>query len=470
MRKIFGTTIAIAVALIFSAPSSVFAQGGGAPGAGGQGGGAAGAPAAGAGGGGGRAGGRGGRGGGPSYTPAKDAKDLKAVLFNWAWYMGILRSTEERDLVMTLEYQGKGTVQVAGQPCTVTKYRTSISYQTSGERIQYTGTRPNGQSCSNVEVLSGAYAWNEDIPGAELIAGKGKATPMPAAVEERMIRLWAGPQGAWKAAMAGTEGSNPKMVPRPGTDVPAEVMTAGKTSVTWQGTKPVVTFPIPGVPNAMATATLDAKWMADHVVVKNGANTYDFTYSDYKDWNNPLNPAEAFYAGRMTEKKNGTVVRDITTTVTETGQIYVVVPVPASVKAAIKPTNQPPNWTLTVDARPTQTASTAPTPRLADGHPDMTGNWAGPPLAITGSGSRRCGPTQVKGGGINPEVGCKTGQDNFWVDYEWISPSRFGPSRPIYKPQYWDKTQELDQWTNKYDPVMTCQPLGLPRQGLPPRI
>ena len=49
----------------------------------------------------------------------------------------------------------------------------------------------------------------------------------------------------------------------------------------------------------------------------------------------------------MIEKKNGAVVRDITTTVTETGQMYVVVPVPASVKAAIKPTNQPPNWTLT---------------------------------------------------------------------------------------------------------------------------
>jgi hypothetical protein len=34
----------------------------------------------------------------------------------------------------------------------------------SGERIQITGTRPNGQSCSNIEVLSGAYAWDEDIP------------------------------------------------------------------------------------------------------------------------------------------------------------------------------------------------------------------------------------------------------------------------------------------------------------------
>jgi hypothetical protein len=440
-----GTRVGIGILLTIGALSTASAQ----------------APA----GGGARAGG----GGGPQYTPAAGAKDLKAVLFNWAWYMGMLRSSEERDLMMSLEYQGKGTMQVDGQPCNLTKYRTSISYQTSGERIQYTGTRPNGQACSNVEVLSGAYAWNEDIPGAELVPGKGKATPMPATVEERMIRLWASPQGAFKAAMAGMS-DPPEMAPRP-QRVPADVSKAGKTSVAWEGNQPVLTFPIPGVPTATATATLNDRFMAESVVVKQGAKTYEFTYSNYKDWNNPLNPAEAFYAGRMTEKQNGTVVRDITTTQTETGQMYVVMPVPASVMAAIKPTNQPPNWTLNADApaRATQTTA-AVTPRLADGHPDMTGNWNGPTLAITGSGTRRCGPTQVVGGGINPEVGCKTGQDNFWVDYEWISPSRFGPSRPIYKPEFWDKIQEDDQWTNKEDPVMTCQPLGIPRQGMPTRI
>jgi hypothetical protein len=455
LPKIFSTSVAITVALAISAPSPASAQAGGAA--------PAGAPAQagrGAGGGGGQGGGRGGRGGAPLYTPAKDAKDLKSVLFNWAWYMGILRSNLEQDLIMSLEYQGKGTMQVDGQPCNMTKYRTSISYQTSGERIQITGTRPNGQSCSNVEVLSGAYAWNEDIPGAELVAGKGKATPMAATVEERMIRLWAGPQGAWKAAFAGTQ-DPPKMAPIPGRDVPAEVMTAGKTSVAWEGNKPVLTFPIPGVPNATATATLDAKFMAERVVVKSGANTYEFTYSDYKDWNNPLNPAEAFYAGKMTEKKNGTVVRDITTTLTETGQMYVVMPVPASVKAAIKPTIQPPNWTLASTAPPvTQTAAVA-TPRLANGKPDFTGNWGNAPLPVTGQGARRCTPIQKE---------CKEPMDNFWVDYEFISPSRFGPSRPNYKPEFWDKIQELDQWTNKYDPVMTCQPLGLPRQGTPMRI
>jgi hypothetical protein len=460
------TTIALGIALTLAAPLTASAQGGraagaapaqgaGAPPAGAQG---AGAPPAGA-----QGGGRGRGGGAPPYTPAAGARDLRSVLFNWGWHLGMLRSDQERDVFASLEYQGKGTMQVNGQPCNVTKYRTSINYQTSGERIQITGTRPNGQSCSNIEVLSGAYAWDEDTPGAELVKGKGKATPMAAATRARMIRLWAGPQGALKSALAGIQ-DPPLFAVRPGTQVPADVMTAGKTSVVWEGAKPVVTFPIPGVPTATATATLDAKFMAEKVVVKDGTNTTEFTYSDYRDWNNPLHPAEAFYAGRMIERLNGTVVRDITTTLTETGQMYVVMPVPASVKAAITPTLQPPAWVSGfAPAAPPQAAAAAevPTPRLANGKPDLTGNWGGGGQGPPGGGNRRCGPTQKR---------CKEPNDNFVVDYAWLSPSRYGPSRPNYKPEYWDKIQEMDMWTNKFDPVMTCQPLGLPRQGTPARI
>src|SRR6185295_14678499 len=238
LRKMFETSVAIAVALTISAPSSAIAQARGAAPAAppAQGGGGAGAGGAGA-----QGGGRGGRGGAALYTAAAGAKDLKAVMFNWAWYTGMLRSNEEYDLLMSLEYQGKGTIQVDGQPCNATKYRRSISYQVSGERIQITGTRPNGQSCSNVEVLNGAYAWNEDIPGAELVKGKGKATPMPATVEERMIRLWASPQGAWKAAMAGIF-DPPQMAAKP-QQIAENVTSVGKTTLAWVNNKPVLTFP-----------------------------------------------------------------------------------------------------------------------------------------------------------------------------------------------------------------------------------
>ena len=418
-------------------------------------------------------------GGAPAYTPEPGATDLKSVLFNWAWHMGMLRSTEEYDLIMTLMYQGQGTVQLNGATCNVSMYRSDISYRDSGERIRITGTRPDGSDCSTIEVLSGAYTWNEDVMGAELIPGVGTATPMPATVEERMIRLWANPQGAWKAAMAGTHYPNPPDLTGRPRNLPDDVMAVGRTSVEWAGGRPVVTFPIPGVPNARATATLDDRFMAERVVVENGADTYEFTYSDYRDWNNPLHPAEAFYAGTMTETKNGTVVRDIRTTMTETGQMYVVMPVPGSVMAAITPTNQPLAWTLTdrdgnpagYDAPEPEIVTDVPTPRTADGKPDLTGSWGRAPNPISGSGSRRCGPTQLPGGGINGDLGCQSGGDNFLVDYAWISPSRFGIlGLPTYKPEHWDRIQELDMWTNKYDPIMQCLPIGIPRHGTPQRI
>src|SRR5215831_7792528 len=241
------------------------------------------------------------RGGVPEpYTPAKDATDLKAVLFNWMRNMGMLKGHDERDMVAMLEYQGKGTIQVDGQPCTLTKYRASTNYQTFSQRIQYACTRPNGQTYSNVEVVSGLYAWDEDTPGAEIGPTKGKVTTMPAAVQERLIRLWASPQGAPKAAVAGTTetfwlGANP------GTLLSDGVAKVAQTSVAMEAGKRVVTFPIPSVPGATAKATLDAQYMTERVVVTMGSTSTEFTYSDYQDWNNPLNKIEVFYAGKMAE-------------------------------------------------------------------------------------------------------------------------------------------------------------------------
>ena len=273
------------------------------------------------------------------YTPEPGAKDLKAVLFHWTWHMGMLRGVSEPEIVATLEYQGKGTMQVNGQPCTLTKYRVSTNYQTPGQRTQIECTQSNGQKYSTIETVSGEYAWNEDIPGAEIIPDKGKATPMPAALQERLIRIWASPQGAPKAAIAAAAGlplsetfaQNPAML----LERPRPAGAGAATTLSWDTGQPVLTFPIPGVAGAIATATLDAKgFLAERVVVKHGSNTTEFVYGKYDDWNNPLNKIEALYAGTIVERRNGAVVRDLTTVQTETGQLYVVMPVPASVRRA----------------------------------------------------------------------------------------------------------------------------------------
>src|SRR6266446_2270052 len=157
-RRMIWTSVAIGVVLTISALSTASAQG----------------P----------------RGGVPEpYTPAKDARDLKAVLFNWMRNMGMLKGHDERDMVAMLEYQGKGTIQVDGQPCTLTKYRASTNYQTFSQRIQYACTRPNGQTYSNIEVVSGLYAWDEDITGAEIRPTRGQTTPMPGTVSWCGLRL-----------------------------------------------------------------------------------------------------------------------------------------------------------------------------------------------------------------------------------------------------------------------------------------
>jgi len=251
------------------------------------------------------------------YTPAKDARDLKAVLFNWAWYMGMLRGAQETESVATLELKATGTIQVDGQPCRLTKYRISNNYQTTAERIQMACTRANGQAYQNIEVVSGQYAWDEDIVGAEIVPGKGKATPKPALLRERLIRLWASPQGAPKAAAAAKENA----------------------TVAWETGKPVVTYPIPGITGAVAKATLNAQNQAQHIEVRDGNVVMEFDYAKYDDYNNPLNKIEAFMPGTIVEKRNGVTVRDLTTTETETGNLYVIAPVPASVKKASPQSN-----------------------------------------------------------------------------------------------------------------------------------
>jgi hypothetical protein len=321
----FRTAVAAAVflAVLVTASAPAGAQGG--PPQGGRGG--AGAPGR----------GRGAFDAGP-FTPEAGAKDLKSVLFNWTWRMGMLRSGAEAELIKTLDYHAEGgTIQVDGQPCTLTKYRVQANYQVPGYRAQIECTRANGQKYSNVETVSGDFAWDEDIPGAELVAGKGKATPKQAALEERLIRLWASPHGAVKAAIAGAAGLPPSQSfgQNPAVLLDKQVAAGAKsgTTLTWQGEKAVLTFPIPGVAGATATATLN-NYLPETVVVTRGTNKIEFVYGGFADFNNPLFKIEALYPGTIVERRNGTVVRDLKSKVTEIGQVYVVMPVPDSVRKA----------------------------------------------------------------------------------------------------------------------------------------
>jgi len=124
-------------------------------------------------------------------------------------------------------------------------------------------------------------------------------------------------------------------------------------------------------------------------------------------------------------------------------------------------------------------ASSSPsveTPRLPNGKPDLSGMWGGRGNAGEGDaeesgvpdpgnvviqaviGARRCAPN---------ESPCDT-QTNQPIDGEFTD--RIAPNRPLYKPEYWDKVQDLDYNTNFKDPIMQCQSLGVPRIGPPIKI
>ena len=315
------------------------APAGGAQGRGGQG---PGGPGGVQGRGGGGAGG--GRGRGGAYTPPAGSKELKDVLYNWAWHMGMLRSDSEAELIKTLDYYGAGgNIQVNGQPCTLTRYHLQANYQIPGYRIDIACTRPNKQTYSIVENMSGNYAWDDDIVGAELVPGKGKSTPNQAALTERRIRLWASPHGVLKSALAAAAGMHPlqSFGQNPATllDNQAKAGVKGTTTLEWVTEKTVekavLTFPVPDVPGATMTATLN-NYLPERVVVKNGNDTHEFTYSKWADFNNPLFKIEALIPTTTVERKNGAVVRNVTSKVTEIGQIYVIVPVPDSIQKAGK--------------------------------------------------------------------------------------------------------------------------------------
>ncbi len=247
--------------------------------------------------------------------------DLKSVLYFWANHMGMLRGVQENDSIGTLDYVGTGTINVNGQPCRLTKYHATINYQVSGMRVDVACTLPNGQTHQEILVISGQYAWNEvGGPGAGLVPGTGNATPAKDAYNERAIRLWSGPQGAVKAAVMG--GENTKIG-----------VEAGKTTVI---------FPIPGVSGAIAKATLlggpinglCTRNCAERVEVRQGDVVTEFSYSNYADYNDPEEQLDAFFPGRIIEKRGPLTVLDLTVTRTQTANMYIVVPVPPSVRNA----------------------------------------------------------------------------------------------------------------------------------------
>ena len=182
-------------------------------------------------------------------------------------------------------------------------------------RVNFTCTRSDGQSHHEIQVVSGNFAWNEvGEPGAGLVPGQGTAVPAMDVVSERLARLWSGPQGWVKAARMGGE----------------------STKMTVEGGKTVLSFPIPVVPGGTAKATLSARYQAERVEARVGNAVTEWTYSNYGDLNEEGDKLDAFFAGRIIEKRGDVTMLDLTLVKTDISNTYVVMPVPESVRRAAR--------------------------------------------------------------------------------------------------------------------------------------
>src|ERR1041384_49947 len=242
---------------------------------------------------------RAGRGGGQRRAPstaATPANDPKKVIETMQDNLGMLRGMRREDAVNRIEMWGTtGTKMIDGSAVPLTNWKMSVNYTMNGLRFDYT---PQGGKLT-IEVVSDKYAWNEDMPG-------GKATAMPAALQERQVQLVLTPIGMAKAAKAAADAAKVTTV-------------AGATTLT---------FPANG---ATITATLNKYMEPVKAEARYGTAVMTATYDQYGDWNDDAK-ADVYLPTHIVQHLNDTTVLDLTVTHTNTYNPYVIMPVPTNVK------------------------------------------------------------------------------------------------------------------------------------------
>ena len=239
-------------------------------------------------------GGRGGQRQAPSTT-ATPSTDPKKVIETMQDNLGMLRGMQRNDSINRIELWGtSGSRVVNGRNVTLSAWKIGLNFTMNGMRFDYTA---DGQR--TIEVVSDKFAWNEETPG-------GKATPMPAALQDRQVQLVLTPIGMAKAAKASGDAAKVSVV-------------AGATTVT---------FPASG---ATITATLNKYMEPVKAEARYGTTVLTATYDQYGDWNDDAK-ADVYLPKHIVQTQNGTTVLDLTVKNTNTYNPYVIMPIPANVR------------------------------------------------------------------------------------------------------------------------------------------
>jgi hypothetical protein len=242
-----------------------------------------------------------------SLPAGAGTRDLKTTLFDAANALGMLRGLQQEDSVTTFEFWATGTLTDRGQPIKVSNYRASVRFRTvPGMRVDFTSAASGQPPRRHIQVVAGRFAWNEVEPGRQ-------ATPTPEAAGERLLQLSALPQAVVKGAMAAGD----------------------KATLSFEGGRTTLTFPVAGVTGATLTATLDARHLIERVVTRLGEVVTETTYSDYGDWNEKDYKADILFPRRLIQKRAGITLLDLTVIKTNTYNPYVIMPVPDNVEKSV---------------------------------------------------------------------------------------------------------------------------------------
>lgn len=412
--------------------------------------------------------------------PPTTEPSVKDTLYRIGDALGMLRDVEERDAILTMDWKSTGTMLVDGSTCTLASYRGQVRYNIPGLRVDYACAQADGKpGPRHVEVIANAMAWNEATPGTG-------ATPTPTAVNDRLMQLWSLPYSVYKAATLA--GNNAKVTLESGVvylSYPLPPPLSGTARVALNTTDAIELTMDSGEKYQLS-------YWIDRVELRVGNVVTETTYSDYAELNEPDYRSDVFFPRRVTQKRNGMTVLDLTTQRTNTYNPYVVIPVPANVKAAYPAaaaTTVPAAIAATAGGRAAGAAQ-APaanptTPRAADGHPDLSGRWGGGGGGAIGTGTvqgldkdgkrvtyatleeAKANATKIFARNYTARHGNPT-----WAERDQGMNDRYRDNLnpPLYKAEFWDRVQYLDLHGNYLDTAFLCAPVGLPRIGAPARI
>lgn len=111
-------------------------------------------------------------------------------------------------------------------------------------------------------------------------------------------------------------------------------------------------------------------------------------------------------------------------------------------------------------------AAAMPTPKTADGHPDLSGYWGFDAMAAA---ANVLGSEKVTLDGKVPVVAAESVEQKYNV--AGVAQRKADTaSRPVYKPEFAAKASDNFERAAFLDPSYKCMPLGVPRLGPPTEI